>query len=126
MNHTRRLILGIFTLWPTVYFVLLIIFFIITWNHIGSDDETTLITPEILVISLLLTCLLTVILAVIYRLKINRNGSLDNKRKVIWINAIRFGFPISMLVYWYLYIWRQSRRPVKGCASVPSEGKMEK
>ncbi len=125
MNRTRRLILGIFTLWPTIYFVLLIISFIMTWNHIGSDDETTLITPEIWIISLLLTVLLTVILAIIYRLNINRNGSLNNKGKVIWINAIRFGSPISMLIYWYLYIWRQTRRPVKGCASISTEGKME-
>lgn len=108
MQKSGKLLLGIATLWPIVYFFL---FFIVVF-------ATVLLRPEpgagggpppliALILPLhLLTMLLIAGLTIFYIVDVFRNKRVDKDKKALWAIVIFLGNMIGMPIYWYLNIWK--------------------
>ncbi|MFA4852098.1 MAG: hypothetical protein WC924_03160 [Candidatus Gracilibacteria bacterium] len=107
MSKTKKIILGIATLWPIIY---MFIFFSLVFSFI-----TNVANPEVMFGYLfgahLFTMLLIVILLIIYIRDVFKNDMVLETRKTLWTILLIFGNMIAMPIYWYLHIWK---KPTKG------------
>lgn len=102
MGKTKAIILGVFSVWPVVYYG----FFIqmILPAILQSEDPFT--TAKDYLPIHLLTILLSLFLFFYYLVKVVRNKELG-EQKVWWVLGIIFLNAVAWPVYWYLHIWKK-------------------
>ena len=97
-SKSRKIILGIVTIWPLAYIILFMTLMLAT------DISANTILPLHI-----FTMLIVVILYIFYIKHVMYNNNLKNMREA-WIILILFGGYIACIVYWYLYIWREREK----------------
>ncbi|MCU1263751.1 MAG: hypothetical protein JWM21_69 [Acidobacteria bacterium] len=120
MKKSRKIWLGIATIWPIVYMFLFVasIFslFIFSGIHNGGPPVLGPEPPSILFplgfMGLfavhLLTILGTLALTVFYIIRVFKTESLDQNMKIMWMLLLFFMGMLAQPVFWYLYIWRET------------------
>ena len=111
MTKSKKIILGIATIWPilyTVFFFLLVFSQFLFVSSGGSLNELpigiSLIFPLYFI-----TIILMFVLIFIYVKNVFKNDRIQDK-KALWVVAIFLGSYIAMPIYWYLYIWKEPRQ----------------
>src|SRR5438876_1982940 len=110
-------VIGLFTIWPIIYILLFLDFFVFMaftiFQHAPQQQPDPGFFPYI-VIPHVGTMLLMFALAAFYIVHVFKNPALKDDRRVLWTVVLFMGLPISAPVYWWLFIWR----PACGNASV--------
>ncbi len=117
-----KIILGITTLWPIVYFptlllsmyLSLIILFGNLENIIPFYSSVRYYIFNLYVMSVVVflypTIILTIILSFIYIIIVYKNRRISNKQKALWAVILFFGNLITMPIYWYRYIRKEPKQ----------------
>ena len=110
-------VIGLFTIWPIIYILLFLAFFVFMaftiFQHAPQLQPDPGFFPYI-VIPHVGTMLLMFALAAFYIVHVFKNPALKDDRRVLWAVVLFMGLPFSAPVYWWLFIWR----PARGNASV--------
>ncbi len=99
------LLLGFLTVWPVVY-VLWFLAFFLKGQPQGSQDLSVVGALH------LGTILLVFGLLIFYVSHIFRNERLDGEKRLIWVVVLFVGHFVAFVAYWYLYFWRRGRRAI--------------
>lgn len=102
MGKTKAIILGVFSVWPLVYYG----FFTQMILPTIVQSEDTMLTVEAYLPIHLLTILLSFILFVYYLVKVAQNKELG-EQKVWWVLGLIFLHAAVWPVYWYFNIWKK-------------------
>lgn len=103
MTKKSKIVLGIATLWPLLY---TFIFFAFVLLAVFTASNST--GFEIILLLHIFTIMWMFCLVVIYILNVFKNDQIIQEIKILWALLIFFGNVVTMPVYWYLYIWRDS------------------
>ena len=98
MNIVVKLVIGFITIIPLIYITLFFLNF--SYDIMDFDLMTKLH---------LSTMVLIVGLNIFYISNIHNSERIPNDKKTLWTVIILFGHIISMVIYWYLYIWTESK-----------------
>lgn len=98
MNKVIKLLIGLITIIPFIYTV---IFFLNFSNDIMDFDLMHKLH--------LGTMALIVGLLTFYISNVFRTDRIPNEKKTMWLIVIFFGHIIAMIIYWYLYIWKEPK-----------------
>ena len=113
----RRIMLGIGTSLPAVYFFGFLCFvlflFVSPWHPPGD-------VIVVLGVAHFATILLVIGLLIFYVRHVFRNPQLTSEQKSLWIIVLLFGNPIAMPIYWYHYVLSGEKR----CQEGSGEGKV--
>ncbi len=103
MGKTGKIILGVLSAWPVVYYG------IFTQMVLPAFvSQGTAMTNFGLVLALhLLTALLCFILFVYYLVKTIKNDKLG-EQKTAWVLAMIFVGPVAWPAYWYFNMWKKN------------------
>lgn len=103
MGKAGKIILGILSVWPVLYFG------IFTQMMIPGFVKNGVDTPNIwLIVAVhLLTALLCFILFVYYLVKTVKNDKLGDQ-KTAWVLAMIFVGPVAWPAYWYFFTWKKN------------------
>ena len=112
MSKSKKIALGIFTIWPIVYMAIFFLFVLSQFFITSPDGRTNEPPPGFFVIFglHLLTIILIFILLFIYIKNVFKNDGVSQDKKALWAVVLFLGNFIAMPVYWYLYIWREPRQ----------------
>lgn len=107
MKKTKAIILGIFTILPTLYLIFfLCVFsylFMSTLNESNADVSNNLFK---IIFPMHMTAMLLIFtLMIIYIVDVFKNNSVESDKKSLWAIVLFFGNIISMIVYWVIHIW---------------------
>jgi hypothetical protein len=118
MKKSRKIWLGIATIWPIVYMFLFMasIFSLFIFSGMGSGGPPVGGSNSILFplgfMGLfavhLLTILGTLALTVFYIIRVFKTERLDQNMKIMWMLLLFFMGMFAQPVFWYLYIWRDT------------------
>lgn len=119
MKKSRKVWLGIATIWPIVYMFLFIasIFSLIIFSGIHDGDPPVAGPhgPGSMLFPLgfmglfavhMVTILGTLALTVFYIIRVFKTERLDQNMKIMWMLLLFFMGMVAQPVFWYLYIWR--------------------
>jgi hypothetical protein len=139
MKKSRKVWLGIATIWPIVYMFLFIgaIFLLVLFSGLqdggpgaGSHPPSLLFPFGFmgLMVVHMVTILGTLALTVFYIIRVFKTERLDQNMKIMWMLLLFFMGMIVQPIFWYLYIWRDKSelstegtpRPALGAASASS------
>jgi len=105
MSRDKAILLGILTAWPLVYmgiFMLSVFGMFLSGGH-----PATLFPFAALMVLHLLTMLLVVVLLVIYIVYVFQSDRVPQDLKALWAVVLFLGNAVAMMVFWYIYIWKQ-------------------
>jgi len=105
MSRDKAILLGILTAWPLVYmgiFMLSVFGMFLLGGH-----PATLFPFAALMVLHLLTMLLVVVLLVIYIVYVFQSDRVPQDLKALWAVVLFLGNAVAMMVFWYIYIWKQ-------------------
>jgi hypothetical protein len=111
------IVIGLFTIWPIIYLLLFMVFFVVTALTIFQQSSQHQAGPGFfpyIVIPHVGTMLLMFALIAFYIVHVFKNAALKDDRRVLWAVVLFMGLPFAAPVYWWLFIWR----PARGHASV--------
>ncbi|MGD8998807.1 MAG: hypothetical protein PVF75_00210 [Granulosicoccaceae bacterium] len=111
MNKPVKLLLGLLSIIPLLYFIG---FFVFTFSMVfGAMMPPFAESPELandwflkLFIAHLATMLLIMALIVTYLVVLFRSTSIEQNMKILWTILLLFFGVFAFPVFWYLYIWR--------------------
>lgn len=118
MNRSKKILLGLATIWPLIYLVFVVIFLAtIAFLPAAQSPFPVVRSPELLLgrsLGLfLLLHFLTIFwatgLVIFYISHAVRNRQLSNDMRLLWASLIFVGNLITMPIYWYLCIWKTPR-----------------
>jgi hypothetical protein len=109
MKKTLKILLGIVTIWPFLYmlifFAFIIYMFMGMWRGGNIDEKMFWSIFPVHILAMLITMgLLTYYIVNLYG-----SNRINKDTKIIWAIVLFMGNMIAMPVYWYLYIWRESK-----------------
>jgi hypothetical protein len=106
------ILIGLFTIWPIIYLLLFMVFFVVMaftiFQHAPQHQSGPGFFPYI-VIPHVGTMLLMFALMAFYIVHVFKNAALKDDRRVLWAVVLFMGLPFSAPVYWWLFIWRPAR-----------------
>ncbi len=115
MKRPAQILLGLLTLLPPAFFVLLIIKMVRIFQSVTSgraiDQDFVMAQMHSMMIPGLITTLVSFLVMAIYLIDVNKNEEVDKNSRMLWmILFIAAGF-ITMPVYYVLYIhpWKHAR-----------------
>jgi hypothetical protein len=114
MRITKPLavVIGLFTIWPIIYFFLFMAFFVVTALTMFQQTPQHQSGPGFfpyIVIPHVGTMLLMFALMAFYIVHVFKNPALKDDRRALWAVVLFMGLPFSAPVYWWLFIWRPAR-----------------
>lgn len=108
MTKTKKLLLGIATIWPILYMV---VFFIFMFSMVllllfqkGNPPIGFFLTIFLLHF---FTMIEIFVLLAIYVRDVFKNKRVEKDTKALWAVVLFLGNMIAMPIYWYLYIWKK-------------------
>ncbi len=111
MTRRWKTALGVATAWPLIYVVLYFLFaFWVFFSTAGSSDVPPHVASAQSAASAVnvVTILLTLALTIFYVVLISTNEAFSSSQKTAWVIVVLAGSIAGMLVYWYLFIHRES------------------
>lgn len=121
MKKSRKVWLGIATIWPIVYMFLFIAsifgFMIFAGVHDGGPPVVGPHPPDSMLFPLSFmglmavhmgTILGTIALTVFYIIRVFKTERLDQNMKIMWMLLLFFMGMFAQPIFWYLYIWRDT------------------
>ena len=116
LSKPVRLLLGVATLWPILYFVafvgLLLFPFLSAMWQVEPPIMRTPVPPRWLAVTFVLhfgTIILGLGLLVVSIVDVFKNDRITRDMKALWAIVLFMGGFIAMPVYWYLYFWRDPK-----------------
>ena len=111
MKRAGIMLLGVITVCPLAYmfFFFVNIFGTIVTSSVSGSDFGMIIPFEILFILHGLTILLMFCLLAFYITFLFRTDKINNDKKTLWALVLFMGNILSMPVFWYLYLWRNTQ-----------------
>ncbi|MCK4311300.1 MAG: hypothetical protein KAW88_01035 [Candidatus Cloacimonetes bacterium] len=116
MKKSNKIILGFCTIVPFLYFIFFFIYifaniFLMARNEVFVENGPpdwfiTLFICHFIVI------IWIIVLLIIYLINVFRNERVQEDKKILWVVIIFLGNIIAMIVYWYLYIWSESKEVI--------------
>ena len=100
LSKSKKILLGILSIWPIVYMVLFFVFIFVIFMH--SNVPIYVIFPLHI-----LTGFLNLGLTVFYVVHAIKHIDPKNDMRVIWIVILIVASIIANPIYWYLYIWKE-------------------
>jgi hypothetical protein len=113
VRRTRQLWLGIATLWPLFYAVVLLA---LPWTHLARTlfgnhrGEPITVAYVCAMLLHLATIAGAGFLLVYYLLDVSQTKRMVEEQRLPWALLLLLTSVISMPVYWYVYIWRVPTR----------------
>ncbi|MDP4181334.1 MAG: hypothetical protein Q8942_09605 [Bacillota bacterium] len=107
MNKGLKIILGLFTLWPPVYIIIFLFWFMSMFFSMTGPSIRVENQFFTFVVMHILTMLLMFVLMTIYLINVYRNVNVDKDKKLLWTVLILFGSMVAMPIYWYSFIWKE-------------------
>ena len=111
MSRPLKIVIGLATIWPALILVTYgIIYFAITYlaTYLNTNYNFPITNiMEIIMLITLITKICIIGLLIFYFVHLLINNYVKWMAKILWIGSFIFTFPISMPIYWYLYIWRE-------------------
>ena len=120
MKKSRKVLLGIATIWPVLYICLFMGSLFLVFIFAGMRGDPPLPNPEApgsMLFPLgfvsffavhMLTILGTLALTVFYIIRVFKTERLDQNMKIMWMLLLFFMGMVAQPVFWYLYIWRDA------------------
>jgi hypothetical protein len=103
-----RILIGVLTAWPLVYFILFFVFMFGTVIISGFFGREPLGGLIVLVFVLhMFTILLSFALIAFYIVFLFKTDRVDADKKALWAVVLFLGNMIAMPVFYYLYIWKK-------------------
>ncbi len=130
MKRPTKLLLGAATVWPVLYilcFIIGIFVMVLTqWSggRLAQSAGESAPFPGgfvVLIIAHLSTMLLMVALLVYYMVDLFRTSRVPADMRTPWVLLLLLGGPLSMPVYWYLYVWREAPVSIGGAQGLTSQ-----
>lgn len=131
MSKPKKIILGLLSIWPIVYFAIFVLFVFsqmlsplrqgpVTTPSTAMSGSSTTPTNVVagsgvpgwfmaLAALHLGTGFLLVILIAIYIRDIFKSDRVSKDKKALWAVCIFLGNMVAMPIYWYLYIWSEPK-----------------
>lgn len=112
MSKSKKIVLGIFTMWPIVYMGIFFLFvFSQTFLSFSAGEKNEPPTGFFLIFILhFLTIILLLVLLFIYIKNVFKNDSISQDKKAFWAAVLFLGNMIAMPIYWYRYIWKEQKK----------------
>jgi hypothetical protein len=104
-NRYLALLVGFFTILPTIYSLVFICIAAQTALALSSGGRPPETLRHLAVVHVGIT-LLMLPLAVFYIVHAFNNPALKDDKRLVWVVILFMGLPISAPIYWWLYIWR--------------------
>lgn len=122
MSKFWKIILGIATAWPFLYFLLFIlfIFLLIALSPGGDPGNLFGVFFGFVFVIHFLTIFLILGLQIFYIVNAVKSESLTQNMKIVWIIALFFGGFVAMPIYWYINIWKESELESAGYRGLQS------
>lgn len=127
LSKRTKIILGIATLWPIIYVGLFIVLwftlvFVLAFTAASapSSSAPAAFPPAFPVFFFaimalhFLTMLWSLALLAIYIVDVFKNKRMDQEKKALWAVVLFLGNVFAMIVYWYLYVWREPQDSLEG------------
>ena len=120
MKKSKKIWLGIATIWPVVYILL---FFVVVFSfvivgalnpglHAPVDNSPASIFFPVGFMAIFVLHMLTIMgslaLTVFYIIRVFKTEQLDQNMKIMWMLLLFFMGMLAQPVFWYLYIWRDA------------------
>lgn len=112
MSQSAKIILGVFTFLPFLFFIMFIVkilsLIMYAISNGGNVDEKEMLFNQIapMVIYIILFSFLSLVLLIYYIIHLVNNKAAESTEKVIWVLLFIFFGIIVFPVYWYLRVWR--------------------
>lgn len=112
MSTAGKIILGIFTFLPFIFFILFIvkIFSLVMYavNGGGNLNEKEMLFNQIapMVVYIILFSFLSLALLIYYIIHLVNYKTLESTEKIVWVLLFIFFGIVVFPVYWYLRVWR--------------------
>lgn len=97
MKTSSKIILGLATIWPVIYLILLLL-----W----SLHKLPFIDREMFLNIHLASWVITMFVFGNYFIYVMNNPKLNQNQKTNWFMMLFFGNIITMIIYWYKFIWK--------------------
>jgi len=113
MSKPVKVILGVASLWPLLYMLIFICYWLYMVLWITSHPEGGGGAPggiALLFIVHGITMVWLLALLAIYIYDVFNNSRVDKDKKALWAVVLFLGNVIAMPIYWYLYIWAEDSR----------------
>ena len=111
MSKARKVWLLIGSLWPILYIILFVTFtFSLFFLFIPQGGETPPPSPAWIAVVFplhFLTIILIWVLMIFYIIHVVKNQRLSKDQRVLWILLFVFVNIIAMLIYYFMYIWKE-------------------
>ena len=112
MSKGRKITLAIFTAWPFLYMILFMstIFGMMFSDFSGGGHSSGPPTIMIIIFPLhFITMIEIFVLLAIYIIHVFKTDRVPQDKKALWAVVLFLGNMIAMPIYWYLYIWKESK-----------------
>ncbi len=112
MERRKKIIWGIFSIWPICWMILFmcgVLALTMGMNAQQSDE----LSPILVVVMFFVTAFhfATIIeiwvMIILYIIRIVKDETIDQNNKILWVLLIIFLGPITMTLFWYLNIWQE-------------------
>lgn len=105
MNKFLKIILGILSLLPLGYLILFFTNFFVAYNKYFNLERIIKVF-DVIFLWIVITIFVVIGLLIFYFIHLFKNMKISDGQKAIWAIALLLGYPISMPIYWFLYIWK--------------------
>jgi hypothetical protein len=108
MKEAGAIVLAIFTVWPLLYCVTMLLIEKLLNAMISGDAPFSLTASSFTIFCFhILTLLDALILMVFYIVHLLRTDKIKTRVKLLWAAALLIGNIIVMPIFWYIYIWEE-------------------
>jgi hypothetical protein len=105
ISKPLALLIGIVTIWPLIYMLGFMAFIAFQFSQVTfSSPASSADGFRYLLILHMTTMLVMLGLLVFYVMHVFQNAALRDERKTLWALVLFLGGPVSMPVYWWLYL----------------------
>jgi hypothetical protein len=118
LTRSQKILVGFFTLWPPVYFMLFFCFILLTMGSIflgavsGTDSPVPFLAPfgfiPLIFIFHFLTILVIWGLIAFYIIYLFKSDRIPQEKKVLWLVLMILLGLFTMPIFYYFYIWPES------------------
>ena len=119
LGRPLKVLLGIASLWPMIYFFVFMAFFFVQFFSVFSrqfaapqptDPFATFHLFRTFFLFQFLTIFAMFALMALYVVDVFRSDRVAPDRRVLWLVVLLMGGTVAMPVYWYLHVWREPER----------------
>lgn len=110
LKRKAKILVVVFTLGPVYFLIADLILFpeIMSGEFLDSENPLQELLPFICVHAVAILWFLSTL--VFYAVYLYKTDRVPAEKKLLWATLIVLGYTVSMLVFWYVYIWREPKK----------------